>query len=1295
MLGRRPFAAALTLALIAPVTVLATSSVASAAPTPTAKKVVAKHLPRPTRTGGHTRANDPHTVLVKFKTTASTTSRDRALKRRGGRAGERVAGTSFVKVTTSGRADELASRLSADPSVAEVTLDYVRSAAATPNDPAFASDQDYLKTVRVPTAWDRSKGSLNQVVAVIDTGVNGKHPDLVGRTVAGYDAIRNVGIAAGAASDDNGHGSMVSGIIAAATNNGQGIAGVAWNAKVMPVKVLDDTGNGTDSDVAEGINWAVSHGAKILNLSLGGDGDNPALHDAVKNAVARGAVVIVAAGNWGDDVPQYPAAYPEAIAVGATDTTGALTDFSSYGPWIDVAAPGWGILSTQLGSDYYIGDGTSFSAPIVSGVAALIRTQSPTLTPAQVLSRLRTTARDAGPRGIDPYYGAGVVDASNALGGGWAADFAMPTAGTDEPNDVPARATPFTGFTYATADVEGDVDWYRYTSTATRAVKVTLRPYYLDVNRPQNMDPVLSVYDPGLGLIGEADAGASGEAESLTFVTGPGTYYFSVRNYNGAADSRSYDLGIEETGGGYFDPTVSVPVATGSTGPVAVGDVTGDGRPDIVAGSMYSWSSTNQMYVLPRTSTGTWGTAQPYQTVDASLVHNILVVDANRDGHNDVVVATALGVQVFAGTEGGGLAPPVTIPGTSGANYVESGDIDLDGELDLVVSTPSDVAVLSRDADGAWRRVVASLVGGNELEVGDLDGDGRPDLAIESGQAIRVLHNRQAGWSETSHNVAQVWFYAGIEVADVDGDGRSDLAAVFGGNIPDSRMAIWKQGPDGTLGTPTVVPVGHIPRPLEAADLNGDGREDLVTVHAGWNYLSLFEQTSDGTLAPANTSITTYGSGDTVMTLALHDVTADGRPDVVIGNTDGVEILRNAGGRTPGGERLWVRATSVPDFAVAVSRDVAPTATFTRDVDPSSVTTATVGILDGRTGARVPATVSYDPATRTATVTPTAKLYDNAPYRLTVSGVQDTSSATMTTAYSNTFRTADSAPPTVGAFTATGALRAVTLSWTAPAINDLDTYVVRMATGTTAPASPAAGTGVYSGTGTSVTADLAQGTTYSFSIWARDRTGHYSSAVARTLVGTAETMSSNVTSLTYGNSVTVGSTLTRRDTGDALAGVPVQLYWRKVGSTTWSLTATRTSTSTGAVSFVHKPTASVDYMWVYRGSTAYVGSSSTLRRVGVRMAVTSAVSRTSVGLGGTLTMSGSVAPSHAGKTVYLQRYLGSGTWTTVTSRALSSTSTYTFSVKPTSRGTFTYRVYKPADTDHLASYSPNRAVKVT
>lgn len=168
---------------------------------------------------------------------------------------------------------------------------------------------------------------------------------------------------------------------------------------------------------------------------------------------------------------------------------------------------------------------------------------------------------------------------------------------------------------------------------------------------------------------------------------------------------------------------------------------------------------------------------------------------------------------------------------------------------------------------------------------------------------------------------------------------------------------------------------------------------------------------------------------DNINGLAVGDVTGDGKTDVVLADYGaGLVLLRHSDGVTSGTAQLWVKSTTPSDFGSGMTQTYTPTVTFARDVVPSSVTTSTVRILNGRTGSAVPATVTYDAVMRTATVKPTTPLYDNAPYRLTVAGVKDTSSATMTTAYSSTFRTVDVAPKGVGAFKAAGALRAATLT---------------------------------------------------------------------------------------------------------------------------------------------------------------------------------------------------------------------------------------------------------------------------
>ena len=257
------------------------------AASPADGKPTVTDLPRPARPRPvKDRGFDPHTLLVRFESGVSAAAEERALGKRGARRAGAVPGTGYVKVRTTGPAPDVLRQLRKDPAVKRVGLDFRRRIAATPNDPFyFYGDQNYLKTVRLPQAWDRTKGSTSQVIAVVDTGVNTAHEDLVGRTVTGYNAITPGTVV----TDGTGHGSMVAGIAAANTNNGIGVAGVAWTAKVMPVKVLDAEGTGYDSDIAEGVRWAADHGAKIINLSLGGPNDSPILHDAISYATGRRA----------------------------------------------------------------------------------------------------------------------------------------------------------------------------------------------------------------------------------------------------------------------------------------------------------------------------------------------------------------------------------------------------------------------------------------------------------------------------------------------------------------------------------------------------------------------------------------------------------------------------------------------------------------------------------------------------------------------------------------------------------------------------------------------------------------------------------------------------------------------------------------------------------------------------------------------------------------------------------------------------------------------------------------------
>ncbi|MFB9442981.1 VCBS repeat-containing protein [Dactylosporangium vinaceum] len=1043
-------------------------------------KLTLQHLPKPDRSHEYKDAQfDPHAVLVQFKPDASAANTDRAVKSRNAHLAGTVAGTRYAKVTTPGSATDLLRDLGKDPSVAGVSLDYRRTASTTPNDPGYTyGDQDYLKTVRLPQAWDRSMGGADQVIAVVDSGVDGSHPDLGGRTVGGYNAIAKTTTAASANTDDYGHGTMVAGIAAANTNNGDGIAGAAWNARIMSVKVLDSQGHGFDSDIAAGIVWAADHGAKIINLSLGGPGDATVLHDAVTYATNKGSLLVVAAGNTGGNAPQYPAAYPEVLTVAATDWAAKLVDFSSWGDWVDVAAPGLSIVSTYPGQRYAVGDGTSFAAPIVSGVAALMRANNPALTPAQLIATIKATARDSGPRGLDPYYGAGVLDAYAATGGPWAAEFAQPSLGAGEPNDVPARATSVTTTATGTFGIEGDVDWYRFDPTGERTVTVTVTPPAFDANRGQNMDTVLAVYDKDLKLVGQADSPDPAVAEQVTLTVGAGAYYVAVRNYNGAADDRPYTVAIADAPSTQFQPAQST--ATGSWAQtVAIGDVTGDGRNDVVLATTYYFDEINdyKLFVYAQNANGTFAAPAKYSTRLAyGNIAGLAVLDTNGDGRKDVAVGTAAGVQIFRQTSTGTLSDTGLVAGTEGASRLATGDLDGDGDADLVVTDTAGITLLTQGAGGAFTASSVSAEGGLELEVGDVDGDGRNDVVGFIGTTVNVYHNTTTGWTRTNHETIHGDDFApiaGIEVADVTGDNKADIIATVGYNPPSARVNVFKQNASGGLDTPAVYLIpADSPGPVEAADVNGDGRLDVVTVHGG-TQLSVLRQNTDGTLAPAVFSPVPYATRLDAQGLALGDIDGDNRIDAVMANyNSGLVVLRAGTGPTPGGAQAAVRATGIADFATGVALDAKPTVTFARVVDTSKVK-----LLNGATGQVVPAAVSYNSGTATATVTPSAALLDNTPYRLVVEGE-----------FSSTFRTVDTAPAAVTNLQANGTTAVV--SWTAPAVTDLDQVIVRAAAGATAPDSVTAGFGLYAGTGTSFTAaNLKPGVAYTVRAFTRDRSG--------------------------------------------------------------------------------------------------------------------------------------------------------------------------------------------------------------
>jgi len=241
-------------------------------------------------------------------------------------------------------------------------------APSAPDDPYFA-DQWALERMHAATLWDRAAGSPGVIVAVLDTGVDAGHEDLKGKVVDSVDLSN-----APDAADRAGHGTHVAGVIAAGRDNGAGIAGLAPDSRLLNVKVAGDDGTCRASAVAAGIRWAADHGALVINVSLELRDSWPDLEAAVGYAWGRGALIVAAAGNDGDDAPRYPAAYLNCLAVTGTGPDDCLAPLANYGEWVDLAAPGRNILSTLPGNRYGYESGTSFAAAQVSGLAALLFT---------------------------------------------------------------------------------------------------------------------------------------------------------------------------------------------------------------------------------------------------------------------------------------------------------------------------------------------------------------------------------------------------------------------------------------------------------------------------------------------------------------------------------------------------------------------------------------------------------------------------------------------------------------------------------------------------------------------------------------------------------------------------------------------------------------------------------------------------------------------------------------------------------------------------------------------------------
>lgn len=389
--------------------------------------------------------------------------------------------------------------------------------AFSANDP-FSPKQSYLSQIGARKAWETAREQTNITIAIVDTGVDLNHPDLKANLVEGY----NILSPKKPPMDDNGHGTGVAGVLGAVGNNGLGISGILWKAKLMPIKALDHHGDGTEQDLGEGILQAVRSGAKIVVLSVGLYRYSPYMEDIVKYAESKGVLLVAAAGNDGlllgsKVAVKYPAAYPTVFAVGGVKPDNTADSRTNSGPELDIAAP-WNVYTTGLGGGYRKDEGTSLAAPQVAAAAALVWAQHPKLEPYEVRELLRQTARDIGPAGHDELSGYGLLQIDKAVAAKLKKDAYEPNNRSTE-----AARLPLQSYLVAELTAPSDQDWFYIDAPA--AGEIVLK-YESLAAKEQGTQPIRITHVAG-GKV-QSSENIKLASKSLTISVSEGKQYFQI-----------------------------------------------------------------------------------------------------------------------------------------------------------------------------------------------------------------------------------------------------------------------------------------------------------------------------------------------------------------------------------------------------------------------------------------------------------------------------------------------------------------------------------------------------------------------------------------------------------------------------------------------------------------------------------------------------------------------------------------------------------------------------------------------
>jgi subtilisin family serine protease len=801
-----------------------------------------------------------------------------------------------------------------NPNVEIVEPEFVVSMNLVPNDTYYSSSGAWgqsfgdlygLTKINAAGAWDMTTGNSSIIVADIDTGVDRNHPDLAANMWVNSKEIPNNSIDDDVngyiddyygwdfanndndPSDDVGHGTHTVGTIAAVGNNGSGVVGVNWQSKIMTLKFLDSGGSGYLSNAVKSIQYAADMGARVSSNSWGGGGQSQAIEDVIRYAHDKGMVVVVAAGNENNDaLNTNPASSDDAITVAATDSNDQKASFSNYGEKIDVAAPGVDILSAKasggwmcgntVGSYYCYVSGTSMATPHVAGLAALILSKNPTLTPEEVRQIIRKGVNDLGAAGKDSSFGYGRINAFNSLNisssrilapyistprsrtlingnvdvlgsipgpnfSSYKVEVAAGRTPTSWTTITTSTSQPTTNITLATIDtsrlLEG-TNIIRITATDT-----TGKIYQFQVN-----DITVDNFEASLSPTSLASISTNNQIMGTALTKG---IAFSSYSVEVSPDNSTWSTsGITLTNGG-IQSVVNGQLGTWDTSNLSDGN-TRYLRLTVRATNGTTYRITNQIRI-DKNLVPNWPKTIPYTSM---LKMAPIFADVDNDGSKELLYTSYEG-KLFAyrkdGTNISGFPVNVGIPGQAiNPDYLAAADLDGDGKIEIigksVRSDSSGTSVAGSfivKSDGSfypgWDRTKPFS---GIVSIADLNNDGKKEIIIPEifnsveNKFYLTFHAYEANGSEISGFPVQYVGNGyiglnGITIADLDNDGRVEMAFVDGSYtfyLFDNTGRIlpnWPQivYPDST-GTYL-----QFDGPLAVGDINGDGQKEIFAAN--------------------------------------------------------------------------------------------------------------------------------------------------------------------------------------------------------------------------------------------------------------------------------------------------------------------------------------------------------------------------------------------------------------------------------------------------------------------------------